>query len=92
MTSMFHYLSTREASLVWHLQRLTACLALPGILLMHPILLALASLPLCVHIWIGIGEILEDYVHGEGPKAVSLFCLRCVMLKVAKLVLLLCIL
>lgn len=89
---MLQFLQIREASLLWQVQRLTACLALPGILLLNPVLLACACLPLCIHVWIGLGEIIEDYVHGHALKAFSLLCVRCVMCKMAKILFVLCIL
>ena len=89
---MFAFLHTREASLVWQVQRVSACLAFPGIVTLYPTILALACLPLCVHVWIGIGEVIEDYVHGAGLQAFSLLCTRCVVLKAAKVLLVLCML
>nr|YP_001315098.1 succinate:cytochrome c oxidoreductase subunit 4 [Chlorokybus atmophyticus]ABO15126.1 succinate:cytochrome c oxidoreductase subunit 4 [Chlorokybus atmophyticus] len=73
-----------KASTHWHIQRLTAILLFPTILSLNPslILLLIAVLPL--HIQAGISEILDDYVHNEVTRMVSILLARLFILKIIK--------
>jgi len=43
---------------------------------MNAILLALLSVTVCYHSWLGVQVVIEDYVHGPGLKIVSLIASR----------------
>lgn len=57
----------------------------------NPILLLITSLVLLWHIKSGIETILEDYVHGEKIKIVSIFLVRIATIQIIKYIYLCCI-
>jgi succinate dehydrogenase hydrophobic anchor subunit len=76
----------RETLTHWLVQRITAALLVPTILLANVSTLLLLNIILFWHFHIGIQEILADYVHHEVTRNVVLMLLRVLVLIVMKYV------
>jgi succinate dehydrogenase hydrophobic anchor subunit len=84
--SLFHWYEAREASITWHMHRLAACIILPLLFGLSPSLMGLLCAAVSAHVWTGLEEIIQDYVHGKAASAGALFLLRCIVLKTMKIV------
>lgn len=81
-------LRTFGPSAHWLIQRATAVLYLPTIILATSIQMALICLNVLVlwHVYLGLEEILADYVHHEVTRNIILILLKVLLLIISKYV------